>query len=653
MCADKRQQHILVIISDAQIRYLLSRVLQSSGFLVSLYENMPAAQKQIETHAPDLIILDEQIAGENGLEIASRLLKENPTQPIILFVRNDTPDLLKSALRIGISDYLCLPLRTENILQSITNTIERSQHLRLWEQQNSQQITQKLQNRIDEFRALSRLGQSITSSLELDNILSAIIESAVKITGAEEGSLLLLDENTGELYMRAARNFQEDFVQTFRLPISDTLAGSVLRTGEPIILDENTPQKIKTSYLVQSLIYVPLKFGSTAIGVLGVDNRHSRTSFKEEDVRFMITLAEFAVIALVNSQLFAKATNERNKLETIITKIQDGVIVIDQDNRVILLNPTARTILRLPDISFSGQPINTILNQPEILEAILGHRKTTPSYFELSIDENSSFAVQIITVPDVGKAITMHDITTWKKLDHIKNEFVSTVSHDLRSPLTAILGYVELIERAGPVTDLQRDFIHRVQISVQNITRLVDDLVSLGRIEAGFDTRREVISLEDIIRAATENTRRMISDKHIKLELKMVRPAPVIYANPVQMRQMLEQIIDNACKFTFAGGNIDIQVEVEQNQAILNIVDSGIGIPEAELGHIFDKFYRGSNTHDVTGTGLGLTIVRSVIENHSGRVWVHSISGKGTTVTIVLPLAEEDFRLNPPSSEQS
>jgi two-component system NtrC family sensor kinase len=216
---------------------------------------------------------------------------------------------------------------------------------------------------------------------------------------------------------------------------------------------------------------------------------------------------------------------------------------------------------------------------------------------------------------------------------------VQTVSHDLRSPLTAILGYVELIERAGAVNDLQRDFIKRVQISVHNITRLVDDLLDLGRIESGFDTRKESIQFNQIIRYAVDGIAKQINDKDQHLELSLPDDLPPLFGNPVQIRQMVNNILDNALKYTPMGGKIKVSAAPDQNQIVLQVSDNGMGIPALDLPYIFDRFYRASNaSSEMVGTGLGLSIVKSIVESHQGRIWVDSTVGKGTVFTIVLPL---------------
>ena len=636
-----KDQTILVLITDPQITYLLERVLQSAGYGVVLQNDIEAAFQFTEDNRPSLIILSETLNDGKGLDIADKFIHQFPAIPIVLLVQKDSPELLKKALRLGVSDYLCLPLRTEDILTSVQESLNKVRQSREWVLLEARRATDRLRRRVDELETLARLGQSITSSLNSDEVLSAIVEAAVELTGAEEGSLLLLDEESGELYMRAAKNFQEDFVRTFRLPIQDTLAGSVLRTAQPVVLDESTPQKIKTSYLVHALIYVPLKVQDRVFGVLGVDNRHSRLPFHKRDINLLSTLAEYAVIALQNARLFDETQAERNKLETILKKIQDGVIVIGQNREIILINQVAETALGIHHMNVVGKPYREVISQPELLELLDTSTRSLSNRTELVVEDGRVFGAQRTPIPDVGIALTLHDITYLKKLDRIKSEFVSTVSHDLRSPLTAILGYAELIERAGPVNELQQEFIRRVQTSVQNITHLVDDLVNLGRIEAGFDTRKETFDLRQILDLAADNFRKALARKGNTLEIKLPSPMPPFYGNPVQIRQMFEHMIDNAIKYSQPGGKIEIYGEMEQNQIILQVKDEGIGIPSVDLPFIFDKFYRASNVNsEVAGTGLGLAIVRSIVESHEGRIWVESTVGQGTTFTIVLPILE-------------
>jgi signal transduction histidine kinase/FixJ family two-component response regulator len=633
------QEQILLVISDGQVTFLLERVLRSMGYNIKSVEDRAAALKAMDLIYPSLVILGEKITGSSGIELAAEMARRSPSTPMILFINQDTPEMLRAAMRLGVTEYLTLPLGANDIRRAVENSLDLARLRREAVLLESRRQTASLQRRLDELETLTRLGRTITGTLDLDTVLTAVVEAAVELTSAEEGSLLLLDRDTGELYMRAARNFQEEFVRTFRLPVKDTMAGSVIRTGQPILLDENTPQKIKTTYLVQSLLYVPLVLNGTVFGVLGVDNRQNRLPFTDHHVKLITALAEFAVIALENSRLFSETAAERSKLETVLTEVKDGVIILDQDQRLVLINAVVREALHLDAGNLAGRPFQDVFNQPVLLELLESLGTSLSNRAELSLEDGRVFSVQVSPIPQVGLAFTLSDITNLKKLDRIKTDFVQTVSHDLRSPLTAILGYAELIERAGAVNDLQRDFIRRVQISVHNITSLVDDLLDLGRIESGFDTRKEVVSLDQILRYSVDGLKKQLSEKSQTMDLSLVDPFPSIFANPVQMRQMVENLLDNALKYTPAGGMIRVSATLEQNQIILQVADSGIGIPSLDLPYIFDRFYRASNASgEMVGTGLGLAIVKSIVDNHLGRIWVDSTVGKGTTFTIVLPL---------------
>jgi two-component system NtrC family sensor kinase len=313
------------------------------------------------------------------------------------------------------------------------------------------------------------------------------------------------------------------------------------------------------------------------------------------------------------------------------------VLVLDHENRIMLVNQTAVSALKLPDLPIIGQPIINVLDNIELLGMLEVCGQSISNRTEVIAEDGRVFNAILTPIPEVGIAMTFHDVTYLKKLDRIKSEFVSTVSHDLRSPLTAIMGYVELIDRAGPVTELQLEFIHRVQASVQNITNLVNDLVNLGRIEAGFDERKELINLQQIINLSIENFQKQINNKHLKI-LVDIKGRPELQGNPIQIRQMIDHLMDNAIKYSSPESDISIQAISEQNQIIFQITDTGCGIPPVDLPFIFDKFYRSGNiSSEIPGTGLGLAIVKSIVEKHLGRIWVDSALNVGSTFTIVLP----------------
>jgi len=636
---------IYLVLSDPKLSRVLERdTLTPAGYDVTMIGESHTADSLLHDHLPDLLILSEQLKSEAPLSLAKKYVKLYPQLPLIVISSQDTEGLALEALRAGVNDLLNWPVRAKNLLEAIERVLARRKRMQETSLRQSRHNTQALQDRVSALESLQRIGRKVTALLDLDSVLTAVVDSAVNLTGAEEGSLLLLDESTGELYVRASRNFQDEFVRTFRLPIRDTLAGQVLSTGKPLLVNEQTPQKIKTAYLVYTLVYVPLVIHNRVIGVLGVDNRQGQKTFNEYHITTLSALADYAAIAIENARLYNHSEVERTKLETILTGVEEGVIVVDQERRIILVNPMARQAFGLNEQNLTGKRFDEVIQHQDLLEILEGEKGDEPFRAEVALEDGRVFNAQVTPISEVGLAVTMQDITHLKELDRIKSDFVSTVSHDLRSPLTAILGYVELIDRVGPINDMQRDFIRRVQVSVQNITALINDLLDLGRIEAGFDSRMEILQLASIVNYVVEGFRNKVKEKNLVLEMQVSDQLPLMLGNPVRLRQMVSNIVGNAIKYTPEGGAIRISAQAEGEQIIVKVEDSGPGIPPADQPYIFDKFYRASNAPlDVPGTGLGLAIVKSIIDNHQGRIWVDSVYGQGTRFTIVLPIADQEL----------
>ncbi len=637
--------HILLILSNPETGQQLEKtVLAPAGFRITQLAGWETARTLIKNDPPDLAIVSDQFGGQDLLQVAADLAQNNPLIPVLLLPEAHSDELALAAFRMGFAGYLKPSLQTSEIMETLRLALERRQRLEDYTRLLANRDTKSLQKKIGGLETIVRIGRKVTSVLDLDGVLTNIVDAAVDMSGAEEGSLLLQDDQTGELYIQASRNFKEDFVKTFRLPIRDSLVGQVFRTGKPLLINEKTPQKIKTTYLVYTIVYVPIMLKERVIGVLEIDNRQSGKTFNEYHVTLLTALADYAAIALENARLYTQSEFERRKLETILTGIEDGVIVIDSDRRFVLMNRRAREAFELSDENLTGKRVRDTIIHQEMVDFLRGANMSSPSRVELNLKDGRVINTQSTPVPEIGLVVTMQDITYLKELDRIKTDFVNTISHDLRSPLTAILGYTELIERIGQVTPQQKEFIQRVQVSVHSITSLINDLLDLGRIEAGFDTQKEVVHLATIINYAIEGLRNRAASKSQELVVDLPEPLQPVLGNPVRLRQMVTHLLINAINFSGEGAKISLSGQAEAGQVILQIKDSGPGIPTGDLPFIFDKFYRASNTpSDVPGSGLGLAIVKSIVDDHLGRIWVDSTFGQGTTFIIVLPLISQDL----------
>ncbi|HEY2981964.1 MAG TPA: ATP-binding protein [Anaerolineales bacterium] len=345
--------------------------------------------------------------------------------------------------------------------------------------------------------------------------------------------------------------------------------------------------------------------------------------------------------------------SERARFEAIFANIQDGVIVLDDEQKVLLVNESVRQAFELERDSWIGKSLLEAIPHPD-LGSLLNRAGDGPvKYHEINLDAGQVLNAQYTIIPKIGAAITMQDISYLKELDRVKNDFVHTVSHDLRSPLTALMGYTELIDRIGPLNDQQRDFLVRIQTSVQHITTLVNDLLDLGRLEAGFDTRRESVHIESVLKYTLDTFENQAREKQITLTCNISKDLPPLRANPIRIRQMLDNLVGNAIKYTQAGGKVNVDAAQHDEQIIFRVTDDGPGIPAGEQTKIFDKFFRASNVPElVQGSGLGLAIVKSIVESHRGRIWLESTLGHGTSFFVVLPAFIQTEQLSPatPSS---
>lgn len=330
-----------------------------------------------------------------------------------------------------------------------------------------------------------------------------------------------------------------------------------------------------------------------------------------------------------------------DELDTILTQIQDGVIVISEEGTLMMVNHIARRAFGLADEDLIDKPYQEVFEQRDLLMAIRGE-SPDPSRIEIEAEDKTFYRATRREMEGIGVVISLHDISYLKELNRMKTEFVNTVSHDLRSPLTSILGYVELIRRAGEVNRQQAEYITVIQDSVHQITKLINEVLDLGKIESRVDKEFTQISLTEIAKDVLVNMKPMIQESGNNLVTELDKDLPLIMGDEVQLRQMVENLVGNAVKYTPAGGVIEVKAARENELLIFQIKDSGRGIPLEEQKRVFEPFYRGQNvSEDTQGTGLGLAITKTVVDNHRGRIWLDSNLNQGSTFTIMLPIITE------------
>lgn len=240
----------------------------------------------------------------------------------------------------------------------------------------------------------------------------------------------------------------------------------------------------------------------------------------------------------------------------------------------------------------------------------------------------------------MGRVCIMRDVTYFKELDALKSEFVDTVSHDLRSPLTMMRGYAVMLQTVGELSEQQESYVQKIITGVENMTRLVNNLLDLGRIEFGVDLKVEVLDVLYLLEQVTGSLRPQANQKNITLSLELAKNLPrQIEAEPALLHQALFNLVENAIKYTPENGEVSVRAYANPADLIFEVADTGIGIPPDDLARLFEKFYRGKSrgTRIQRGTGLGLSIVRSIAERHGGQVRVKSEEGKGSQFYLQIP----------------
>jgi two-component system phosphate regulon sensor histidine kinase PhoR len=635
----------VLIVDDRveNIEFIVDYVLKPHGYAHVAARDGAEGLRLARKERPDLMLLDMNMPKLNGIEVLEALRNEKIQIPVIMMTFHGSETLAVAAFRLGIRDYIVKPFQVEEMLEAIERALTEVRLRRERDELTARlvKVNRQLEQRVRELNTLFGIGKSVTAVLDLEKVLSRLVEAAVYLTNAEEGSLLLVDKQTDELYMLAAQGFEERIARAFRLRVEDSLAGRVVKTGEPLILHSDETHRIKTSYLVKALIYVPLKVKDRISGVLGVDNRRTDRRFTQHDKQLLSALADYAAIALENARLFGEVGNERAKLATILGSIEEPVLVTTgPDDRVILANMAARRTFGLSATGVEGRPLAKLINNRQLVEFAAGVPEASQAQKdEIFLDDGRVFYATLTPIPDVGHAIIMQDITHLKELDQMKTEFVSTVSHDLRSPLTSMTGYVHMLSTVGPLNEKQQEFVARIVRGADHMAELINDLLDIGKIEAGLEMALTACDLGAMTQEMIEQLKGQAVGKSHKLVYHGPAQPAMVLGDKLRLRQVINNLISNAIKYTPAGGEIGASVQVKDSLALLSVEDNGIGIPPADLPYIFDKFYRveAQETADIQGTGLGLAICKSVVEKHGGRIWAESERGKGSIFRVALP----------------
>jgi two-component system phosphate regulon sensor histidine kinase PhoR len=396
---------------------------------------------------------------------------------------------------------------------------------------------------------------------------------------------------------------------------------------------------------VRAGLVVPIRRGPDVLGALFFAARPPR-AYDEDDVEVATLIASGLSAALETSLAYQAASDERSTLAAMLASTDDAVIMINQAGVVLLANAAVRPMLGLQPDTLSGRPLLEVVDYVPLRQLFAVGR---PGTSELALPDGRIAQASLVPVTTpfgepVGLAAILRDITVLKNLEKMKNDFVNTISHDLKNPITIIAGLADLMRDAGPDDARHRSHCQDIRDTAQHMAELVADLLDLGQIEAGLDPYREPTDLIPLIGEALRMVAPNAEKKRVELQAELAGRAWVNVV-PSRIRQALINLIDNGVKYTPEGGRVTVTAVFSAGPGgagtvTVRVTDTGVGIPARDLPHVFDKFYRvkGASTSGIAGTGLGLAITKSIVETHDGRIRVESAEGAGTTFAVELPL---------------
>lgn len=351
-------------------------------------------------------------------------------------------------------------------------------------------------------------------------------------------------------------------------------------------------------------------------------------------------------------------SNEKGKLETILRYMADGLIAVDLSGHIIHANPAAMAMLAISDEDMEMRRYDDLIrsyNENFLLDKLMENCKDGGAE-DILFFRGAAFSVRYDRFKnenaiDIGIIMVLHNITERQKLENMQTEFVANVSHELKTPLTTIKSYTETL-REGEVDDpeLARNFLAIIDDETDRMTRLVKDLLQLSRLDYQREKwNKKETNLIFLLKSAITKVEMTARNKDQQLNcLFDETESIVVIADKDRIEQVLLNILSNAIKYTLEGGHIDIEAGVEGKQALVTITDSGIGIPEAEMPRIFERFFRvdKARSRAMGGTGLGLSISKQIVEEHQGTISIDSWEGKGTKVTVALPIVSSRGQKN-------
>lgn len=548
-----------------------------------------------------------------------------------------------------------------------------------------------LANRVRELSLLNSVAERLVSYQNPDRLLQVVADLLQETLRLDMVGTLLPD--AGGYRLCCHQGLEAVAGRRLDFPAGTALQAAV-SSREPRLLETPDPRDpIVQAVSPQALAYVPITLGAALLGILVCGVRHSPVYLSPAFMRILTAIANELAVAISNAGHRQAEELVRNQLDATLENMTDAVLVAAADGRIVLVNEALLQLFELDDreaifrmglnafiaytqphhIDGSPVPVEEYRSRIVSYRALAGEAcqeyyrihglKGKPLIISVSsrpIRGEAGEVAQVVTVyRDVTELYELKEglerrveertatleqaIAELRQLDHLKGTFVNAVSHDLRIPLTGILGYAEFLqdEIGGPLSAQQQEYVTQIIESSARMTRLLNDLLDFARLEAGkFKIDPRPLAYEDLLAEAPRAFMPNLEKQGLSLITQISPDLPEVMADPDRILQVLSNLFSNALKFTPPGGTLTLRAYRRGDTVVTELQDTGVGIPPADLPHMFERFYQTEAGREAGGTGLGLSIAKGMVEAHGGQISVASALGKGTTFRFSLPVAE-------------
>ncbi len=511
-----------------------------------------------------------------------------------------------------------------------------------------------------ELSALNELSRSISTVFNFEETLSSILALIVRMLRGDRGVITLFNHQDKLLHsVKPAYKLTDEQITDLRMRSDEGITGQTFCKGVPQLeseIDTETGKVLSRAGItgVKSLIAAPLKVKSQTLGVIHVMSKNPH-NFTNDDLRLFAILSSQAAVVVNSSYMYQEIEEEHKKDSALLSSIGEGVLACDQDQKIILLNSEGENILGFLEEETLGKsvkdmlkftdkhefplpedklPVNKVLSsgQPETLQEVYlsnRHGENFPAWVSCAAIRDSVDKV-------IGAIVVFRNISKDLEVEQMKRELVSIATHELRTPITGIKGYLDMILQGdtGRVNPETKEMIEEVVKINQRLADLVDDLLNVGRIEEGRIQIKPVpMDLGKLVSEVIKELSIQAKDKGLELKSEIGNSDDKykVKADPERVRQVLINLIGNAIKYT-AAGKVEIALEKKEGKVFCHVKDTGYGVSPEEQKKLFAKFYRvkTDKTRTITGTGLGLWITKKLVEMMGGEIRVSSVEGKGS-----------------------